>query len=281
MQLNLAGAHRQRRTRVTARGAAVIAEVSDVRRRVLVRRPAADAVLGIGGVLQRRLRAARIVDAEDDCVRPRAREVSDLRIVAVDRKSGGGIEVAHGGAPPLGDVLELAVAVELIAEQVAQAQSPRPQPGRHLGQGSLVDLEEPELRVAHLEQSGGDSRHEVRPRAVVREANARAEDGCGHRSRRGLAVRRRDERRAERQPRGELVDCARIELPEQLAGHRRAAPGAGQARQASGGASGHDLRCKRHGQAHGGTQAIGAGSPLRGNHSSVARKGDVPWRNRP
>src|SRR5205085_2688292 len=74
-------------------------------------------------------------------------ELADLRIVAVHRQRSGGRKLEHGGAPALGDVLELAVAVELIAEQVAQANGLRPQTSRDLRQGRLVDLEEAELRT--------------------------------------------------------------------------------------------------------------------------------------
>ena len=72
-------------------------------------------------------------------------------------------------APALGDELELAVPVELIAEEIPEADRSRPEPSQELGQCALVDLEEPELRVAGAEQRRGDARDEIRARPVVRE----------------------------------------------------------------------------------------------------------------
>ena len=69
---------------------------------------------------------------------------------------------AAAAAPALGDELELAVAVELVAEEVAEADGPRLHARGDLGQGGLVDLEEPELGAPGLEQRGGDARDEVR-----------------------------------------------------------------------------------------------------------------------
>jgi len=72
-----------------------------------------------------------------------------------------------------------------------------------------------------------------------------SENSRGHRRCRRLAVRRRDKRGAERKPAGELVDRRRIELPEQLPGHGRAATGAGQPREAPCGAGQEDLQPQR------------------------------------
>ena len=58
---------------------------------------------------------------------------------------------------PLGDVLELAVAVELVAEEVAEQERARPDPSSDLRQRALVDLEQAELRVAGGEQRRGDA----------------------------------------------------------------------------------------------------------------------------
>ena len=60
-------------------------------------------------------------------------------------------------APAGGDVLELAVAVELVAEQVAEQQRLRPEPPRELGERRLVRLEQPQLRAAGVEEGGGDA----------------------------------------------------------------------------------------------------------------------------
>ena len=52
--------------------------------------------------------------------------------------------------------LELAVAVELVAEQVSQQNGAWAHPLRNLWQGALVDLEEAELCAARRKQRGGD-----------------------------------------------------------------------------------------------------------------------------
>src|SRR5439155_12331471 len=98
-------------------------------------------------VLQRRSRARRIVHAEHDRIGACVRELADLRVVAVQRQHGVAGQRAYGGAPTRGDVLELAVAVELVAEEVSQADGPGPQPLRHLRESRLVDLEQAELRA--------------------------------------------------------------------------------------------------------------------------------------
>ena len=64
VEVDVARGHVEGRSRVTAVRAAVVAEVADVRGRVCVRRAAADAVLRVGGMLKRRPRVTRIVDAE-------------------------------------------------------------------------------------------------------------------------------------------------------------------------------------------------------------------------
>src|SRR5438552_2859 len=70
--------------RVAALRAPVVAQVADVGRAVLVRRPAAEAVLRVGGVLKRGLGVPRVVEAEDERSGPFPCEIRDLRIVAVD-----------------------------------------------------------------------------------------------------------------------------------------------------------------------------------------------------
>ena len=50
-----------------------------------------------------------------------ASELSDLRVVTVQDECGPIVECGDGGSPALGDVLELPVAIELVAEEVPQA----------------------------------------------------------------------------------------------------------------------------------------------------------------
>src|SRR6266571_6678353 len=104
------------RTPVTTGRTPVIAEVADVGRRVDVRRAAPHAVLRVGRVLQGRLGGTRIVDAERHRVRTFPREISDLGIVTIHDQRRVRIQTAHGDTPTLGDMLELAVTVELVPE---------------------------------------------------------------------------------------------------------------------------------------------------------------------
>ena len=79
-----------------------------------------------------------IVDPEDQRVRTLSRELTHLGIVAVDGQRGVAGQRTHRRAPPLGDVLELAVAIELVAEEIAEtdrlwfarARAPRAAPPR-------------------------------------------------------------------------------------------------------------------------------------------------------
>src|SRR5262249_4965160 len=228
VQLDVACANGQVRTRVTAGRAPVITEVSDVCRRVLVGRSAADAVLRVRSVLQRRMRTTLVVDAEDHGCWTLPREVADLRVVAVDDERSCRVELANRTAPALGDVLELAVTVELVAEQVPEAERTRAQPIGDLGERGLVDLEQPELGIPYLEERRSDTGDEIRSGAIVRKPKPRTEDLRRHCRRGRLPVRRRDERRAEREPGGEPVDGTGIELPEHLPGGGRPAAGPGE-----------------------------------------------------
>ena len=102
-----------------------------------------------------------------------------------------------------------------------------------------------ELGTARCQQGRSDARDEVGPRAVVREPELPRQDSRGHGGTRRLAVRCRDDRRAERKPAGELVDGCRVELPEQLAGHGCAPARTGEPREAPRGARQEDLQPQR------------------------------------
>ena len=84
----------------------------------------------------------------------------------------------------------------------------------------------------------------------MREPDTRREDRRGERGGRRLPVRRGDEGGAERQPAREPVDRLRIELPEQLAGERRAAARPGEAGEPAHGARRGDLERQRDARAH-------------------------------
>src|SRR5262249_38063879 len=139
------------------------------------------------------------------------------------------VERANGAAPALGDVLELAVTVELVAEEVPEADRTRVQALGNLGKRRLVDFEQSELGVAHFEERGRDARDEIRARPVVRQTKTLPGDPGRQRRRGRLPVGRGAARRPEGGPRGEPIHRTGIELPEQLSGDGGAAAGPGEA----------------------------------------------------
>ena len=144
-ELDLPGGDVERRPGVPAVRAAVVAEMADVRGAVVVRRPAAHAPLRVGRVLELAPRMPLVVDPEPDGLPAGIRERGHLRVVDVEDEDRRGREVGGCGPPAVGDVLQLAVAVELVAEEVAEADGPRPHALGHLGQRALVDLEEAQV----------------------------------------------------------------------------------------------------------------------------------------
>ena len=130
-------------------GAVVVAEVAHEDRVVDVRGAAAAAVLGVGGVLHLRhrhaLRPRRRSTAADPVAL--ARSARPTRVVGVEHELLDRRRRQRLG-PALGDRLELAVAVELVAEQVAQQQRARADLGEDLRQPELVDLEQPGVAAA-------------------------------------------------------------------------------------------------------------------------------------
>ena len=226
--------------------AAVVAEVPDVGRDVLVRRPADEAVLRIRGMGEPFAGDALVVEAEATCVRATLREIRERGVVGVHDRPGVGIELAHGCPPAFGGQLELAVTVELVAEEVSEANGSRPERSGDGRKGTFVDFEEAELRAARRQEGRGDARDEVRPCAVVRKADPGREDLRHHRRRRRLAVRRGYERRAAWQPASEASDGPRVDRGEDLPRQRRAAAPPGQPRHPAGRSGERDLECKPH-----------------------------------
>ena len=183
-----------------------------------------------------------IVEAVDDAVAERP----DLRVVAVQDEHRLGRKLVDGHAPALGDQLELAVAVELVAEEVPEADGTRAHAPEHLRESGLVHLEEAELGVPGREEGGGHPGDEVRAGVVVRQPEARAQDLGGHRGGRRLAVRRRDDRGSGRQAGRQAVDRARVELREELARHGHPRAGADEARERGDTARGTNLDGQTH-----------------------------------
>ncbi len=237
VQLDLTRHDLQRRARVPARRAAVVAEMTDIGRGELVRATAADAVPRVRGVLERRPCLPRVVEPVGDGVLTDVRQVADLRVVPVHDQGRAGLEPGDGRAPALGHELELAVAVELVAKEIPEQERPRADAACDLRQRALVHLEQAELGVPGAEQGGGDARDQVGAGSVPGEPS-RTQDLRHHRRRRRLAVRRRHERDAGGKPGREGVDRGGIELPEELPRQRRAAARTCELRQARSGSRG-------------------------------------------
>ncbi len=144
-------------------------------------------------MLETRRPTGRVIEAEHNRAVALAREIPDLRVVAVDDEDGTRIELPRDASPALGYQLELAVPVELVAEEVPQAHRPRLHSSGNVGQCGFVDLEQPQLRAVRREERRRDSREQVRPGAVVRELDPRGKDLGDHRRRRRLPVRGRDD----------------------------------------------------------------------------------------
>jgi hypothetical protein len=128
-------------------------------------------------------------------------------------------------------MLQLAVAVELVPEEIPQADRTRPHSLRDLRQGGLVYLEQAKLSVLCRQKARRDAGAQVRAGGVVREPDARREDPRGHRGGRRLAVCGRDEHRPERKPPRQPVEDLGVERREHLAGHGRPAARADEPRQ--------------------------------------------------
>src|SRR4029079_7389440 len=115
---------------VAAAGALVVAQMAEVRGVVAVQVPAAAAVLGVERVLERRKRVGAVLQTEVGDPWPLgpaavAPEVRDQRIVRVQDEGGpAGVFLDEAG-PVVGQRLELAVTVELVAEEVAEDDGPR------------------------------------------------------------------------------------------------------------------------------------------------------------
>ena len=201
----------------------VLAEVADVGGGVHERTAAVRAVLGVGRVLERRPRVPMVVDAEGAHAAGTAlRDLAEQRVVGVRDECRFG-QARQGLAPALRDVLELAIAVELVAEEVGDEYRTRLHAPCHLGQRRLVHLEEAELRIRRREEGGGDPGDEVRARGVVGEPEARPQDLRRHRRRGRLAVRRADHGAAVLESSRQLPDGVGRHAQERLAGQARAA----------------------------------------------------------
>ena len=196
-------------------------------------------------------RMPRIVEPEHDRSGPLPREIADLRIVPVDDEHGFFDQTPHDAAPALRNVLQLAVPVELVPEQIPETDGPRAYALRDLGQRGLVDLEQPQLRAVRGQEARRHAREQIRPGRVVREPHPRGQDLRGHHRGCRFAVRRRDERRAEWQALREAVEQLGIERRQHLPRHRRSTSGADQTREPCGHSGAGDPKGQGHPNSHG------------------------------
>ncbi|HWY90849.1 MAG TPA: hypothetical protein VNY31_09285 [Solirubrobacteraceae bacterium] len=161
---------------------------------------------------------------------PVAAEIRHERIVGVQHEGRRPSRpLAQRRDPAVGDRLELAVTVELVAEQVRQQH--RPQSAQLRGnrlQPQLVDLEQaqlardPSTRASGGQQRRGDSARHVRARLVVHQLDTVAlEDRRRHRGCRRLAVRRGHEHTSLIQAQCERAERVRLQRQQQPAGDAR------------------------------------------------------------
>ena len=142
VQRDLLGGHGRLGSLAPTRRAAVHAQVAEVDHVVDVGRSAPPAVLGVRGVLHLGDRHRRVLDPEVRDVRRVAPQVSDQRIVRVqhDPCVAASRAGSHRG-PAIGDRVELAIAIELVSEQIAEQDPTWLELRRDPVQPELVDLE--------------------------------------------------------------------------------------------------------------------------------------------
>ena len=191
-------------------------------------------------------RDPRIVEAEAERRLAAPGDVRHERIVAVCNHPGALRQRPHALAPALGDQLELAVAVQLVAEEVPEQHRLRPDPPRDVGKRSLVHLEEAQLGVRVRQERRRDAGDEVRAGPVVGQPEPFSEDLRDHSGGRRLPVRGRDEGRSEGQPAGEIPQRAGVDRRQDLAGQGRAAAPSRKLRKTPGGARDSDLQPQAH-----------------------------------
>ena len=189
-----------------ARGAPLVAEVADVGRGVGVRRPQRTQYFESAACW--RTSRARTGSSRPNRTRSgrESAESADQRIVGVHDAASSRPAARRRRPPALGDQLQLAVAVELVAEEVSEhtARGRR----RPATSGKAPSSTSNSPSSASRAESSVEATPEARfaPEAVPGEPEAPPENRGGHRGRRRLAVRRRDDGRPEWQPRRERVD---------------------------------------------------------------------------
>ncbi len=113
-------------------------------------------MLGVKGVLQLGQGLRVVLDAEVDNALAVAPEVSDQRVIGVEGEPGPPGARLDRPRPFVGERLHLAVAIELIAEEIAEDDQRGAELPGYPWQPGLVDLEEP-FAALLLQECRGDS----------------------------------------------------------------------------------------------------------------------------
>ena len=156
-------------------------------------------------------------------------DLRDARVVRVQQRAGA---CWHGGERRLDflrDRLELAIAIELVAEQVGHDHHPRRRCLHHRRETGLVDLEDADLcsngavKVAVLDDRRRQAGEQVGPCAVAHDARPRGlEEGAQQARRSGLAVGPGDHQRPLLQAMAEFLKGAPVDAGANAARQRRA-----------------------------------------------------------
>ena len=109
-------------------------------------------------MLQTRPPEPRVLEAEEEGGGAALDEGADERVVRVGRHDRRPGQRRHRRLPPGGEMLELAVAVELIAKEVSEHEDAGPRSPKSPGSRGLVDLEQPELGVPSARQRAAAAR---------------------------------------------------------------------------------------------------------------------------
>jgi hypothetical protein len=176
------------------------------------------AVLGVGGVLELGQGERIVLHAEVHDALALAAEVRHERVVGVEHQCGAFAARGDEVGPAVGEQLQLAVAVELVAEEVAENQEGGIEFRGDAVEPSLVDLEQPQLALAAacVDQRGGHAPVHVRAGAVAHDrAPVELEHAREHRGGGGLPIRGRDQRDAPAEALPQVRDGALVDAQQQ------------------------------------------------------------------
>ena len=171
-------------------------------------------------------------------------ELGDGRVIGVEDEGGAGRGVGQRFAPERRHVVDLAVTVELVAEEVRENQEARFEGAGGSRQCCLVRFEQAEgppgiwdgaTDTGGAEQAGGDATHEVAAFAIVDEGDPGNGEGFGNDAGSGcLTVGARDQDAAATESPAEVGRQGRVHAFGHKARERRATAAAQQAGATSG-----------------------------------------------